>query len=108
MSRMNVECKKISDYTFYLLEHSRPPSRGGNTRALHSHVLTIEGEKYSFVALGTQQWVFKSDRVSFEYEIKDGYKNIIKGTLATLDGKGHSVVRGNRSFKKRLRTAATR
>lgn len=108
MSRFKVEDKKINAYQKYLQENSRPPSRGGNTKALHSHVLEIDGEKYSFLALGSQQWVFKSDTVSFEYEIKDGYKNIDKETILTIDRHGHLIVRGNRSFKSQLRTATTR
>jgi hypothetical protein len=71
-------------------------------------VLYIEGEKYSFLALGSQQWVFKSDLVSFEYEIKGSYKNIINGTLVTIDKSGNEVVRGNRGYKRQLRTADTR
>lgn len=108
MSRTKLENKTVSAYGKFLRENHRPPSRGGNTRALHSHVLEIEGEKYSFLALGSQQWVFKSDSVSFEYEVKDGYKNIFKETLVTLDRFGRTVVRGNRVFKKRLRTATAR
>lgn len=108
MSRSKVEGKKISAYEKYLKENSRPPSGGGNTKALHSHVLEIDGEKYSFLASGSQQWVFKSDAVSFEYEVNDGYKNIDKETIVTIDRNGQPIVRGNRAFKSKLRTAATR
>ena len=108
MSRTKIEGKKITAYGMFLMENSRPPSKGGNTGALHSHRLEIDGEKYSFLALGSQQWVFKSDTVSFEYEIKDGYKNIDKETIVTLDRQGQPTVRGNRGFKKKLRTAVTR
>jgi hypothetical protein len=108
MSRAKIEGRKITAYSKRLVENSRPPSKGGNTGALHAHILEIDGEKYSFVALGSQQWVFKSDTVSFEYEIKDGYKNITKETIVTLDRHGQPMVRGNRGFKKKLRTAITR
>lgn len=108
MSRIKVEHKQINAYKKYLVENSRPPSKGGNTAALHSHVLEIDGEKYSFLALGSQQWVFKSDTVSFEYELKDGYKNIALETIATMDSHGKHVVRGNRGFKSKLRTTVTR
>jgi hypothetical protein len=108
MSRTKVEHKQITAYGKFLLENSRPPSKGGNTAALHSHVLEIDGEKYSFLASGSQQWVFKSDTVSFEYEIKDGYKNIALETIVTLDRHGKTIVRGNRGFKSKLRTAVTR
>lgn len=105
MSRLRIENKSITEYKLLLRENSRPPSRGGNTRALHSHALNIEGEKYSFLALGSQRWVFKSDTVSFEYDVENGYKNIAVETIVTLDSKGNSVIRGNRSHKNKLRTA---
>ncbi len=105
---MKIESAKIEDYQKYLNEKSRPPSKGGNTKALHAHVLTIDGEKYSFLALGSQQWVFKTDLVSFEYELNGQYKNIDKETLVTFDKNGKEVVRGNRGFKRNLRTADAR
>lgn len=107
-STVQINDAKIESYQKFLNEKSRPPSKGGNTKALHSHVLHIDGEKYSFLALGSQQWVFKSDFVSFEYELNGSYKNIIKDTLVTTDKSGNEVVRGNRGFKKQLRTADTR
>jgi len=70
-------------------------------------VLTIEGETYSFRAFGSQQWVFTSNFVSFEYEIKGPSRNIIPGTLETVDKKGNLVVRGNRGSK-RIRTKTSR
>ncbi len=108
MSRIKMENKKITFYGKYLVEHSRPPSKGGNTNALHTHVLEIDGEKYSFFALGSQQWVFKSDTVSFEYEFKDGYKKMLPESIKTLDRTGKLVSRGNHGFKTQLRTADTR
>lgn len=108
MDKLRVENKKITSYSLFLQEPSRPPSRGGNTKALHSHTLEIEGEKYSFLALGSQQWVFKSDSVSFDYEINNGYKNIIKESIVTMDRSEKVVIRGNRSFKKQLRAASAR
>ena len=105
---MKIENAHIEDYQKFLKEKYRPPSKGGNTKALHSHVLIINGEQYSFLALGSQQWVFKTDRVSFDYELNGKYKNIIKETILTIDKNGNEVVRGNRGFKKQLRTANTR
>ena len=105
---MKIENAKVENYSAFWVEKYRPPSKGGNTKAFHSHVLTIEGEKYSFLALGTKQWVYKSDTVSFEFEIKNKYKNIKKDTIETLDKEGNKVKRGNRGFKKKLRTAETR
>jgi hypothetical protein len=108
MDKLRVESKKITSYGLFLKEPPRPPSRGGNTGALHSHVLEIEGEKFSFLALGSQQWVFKSDFVSFEFKVENGYKNIIKETIFTIDRYGRVVTRGNRGFKTQLRSAPAR
>lgn len=108
MSRGKIENKHFEKYGLFLVEKHRPPSRGGNTSALHSHVLTIDGERYSFLGLGSQQWVYKSDVVSFEYEIKGGYKNIMVETLVVTSKFGETVVRGNRGFKPALRTADSR
>ena len=105
---MKIENKKIDIYQIYLKENSRPPSKGGNTKALHSHIITIDKEKYSFLAFGSKQWVFKVDLVSFEYELKDQYKNIIPETLVTIDKSGNEVIRGLRDFNKKLRSAGTR
>ena len=98
----------IDSYYTGLREPHRPPSRGGNTRALHAHYLVVAGETYSFLALGSRRWVFKRDRVSFDFEVKGAYKNIDAGTIRTVDGKGRVVVRGYRGFKPKLRTAQTR
>ena len=54
MKPLRVESKKITEYNLYLIEEYRPPSRGGNTSALHSHVIEIDGENYSFKACGSQ------------------------------------------------------
>jgi hypothetical protein len=103
-----VKDRKFESYRLFLHEKHRPPSRGGNTGALHAHVLTIDGEKYSFLALGSQQWAYKSDTVSFKYEVNNGYKNIIKDTFVALSKAGAPIVRGNRGFKRTLRTADAR
>jgi hypothetical protein len=108
MSRKTLDNVQFEKYEKFLKEKSRPPSRGGNTNALHSHILTIDGEKYSFLSPGSQQWAFKSDSISFEYEINDGYKNIIKETFSVKTKAGKPVVRGNHGFKPKLRTASSR
>jgi len=108
MSHKSIKNVQFEKYEKFLKENSRPPSRGGNTNALHSHVLTIDGEKYSFLSPGSQQWAFKSDSISFEYEINDGYKNIIKETFSVKTKAGQSIARGNHSFKSKLRTANSR
>lgn len=104
MEKFFVERKKISSYKMFLKENYRPPSRGGNTNALHSHVIEVDGEKYSFLALGSQQWIYKNDIVSFEYKVENNYKNIVNASIVTTDKKGQEISRGNRGFKQQLRS----
>ena len=103
-----IEQASVDSYHTVLREPHRPPSRGGITSALHSHYLTIQGEIYSFASLGSRKWVHKSDAVSFDYEVAGRYKNIVKETLRTTDAKGRKVMRGDRRFKRTLRTAQSR
>ena len=89
-----IEPAQIEDYQTFLYEPSRPPSQGGNTSALHVHTIWVQGQKYSFFARGSLQWVYKADRVSFSYRTTEaGYRNIIKQTLATLDKDARGVCR---------------
>ena len=80
----------------------RPPSRGGNTRAWHQHVLTIGGEKYSFLALGARKWAFRKDLVTFDWnwDASESYRNVDPDSLEAFDPKGNFVVRGIRGKKK--------
>jgi hypothetical protein len=105
-----VERTAIEDYTFKLAEFSRPPSKGGNTRAQHRHALKIDGVWYSWFALGPKKWVFVNDEVSFDWnwDKTRTYRNIVPATLRTWDKTGDPVCRGIRGTKPRLRTAATR
>lgn len=105
----SVEGAKLDDYKAFLCEYYRPPSKGGNTRALHAHVLYIGGERYSFFALGAKKWVFASDTTSFKYRVTEaGHRNVLRDTLVTRDKAGLPVVRGHRGHKSVLRTAPTR
>lgn len=105
-----VEATKITGYTTALREPGRPPSKGGNTSALHGHRIEIDGVWYSFLALGKQKWVFASDVVSFKWmwDPTEQYRNIVKDSLRTWDRRGAAVIRGNRGSKPILRTAETR
>lgn len=99
----------VAAYNTKLVEFYRPPSRGGNTKALHKHLMLIEGQWYSFFALGSKKFVFKNDTVKFEYlSTEEGYRNVKKQTIVTKDEKGKLVYRGNRGFKKQLRTTPSR
>jgi hypothetical protein len=105
-----VDWSAIGDYRTGLREPSRPPSKGGNTAALHGHSIKIGDAWYSFLALGAQKWVFASDTVAFDWawDASGKYRNIVKESIRTLDKNGVPVVRGNRGSKPKLRTAQTR
>ena len=103
-----IDAAIVSDYRTQLREPSRPPSRGGNTRALHAHFLIIAGNAYSFFALGSRRWVFKSDLVSFDFDVVNGYNNIRRASIRVVDKTGRPVVRGIREWKPVLRTAIAR
>lgn len=101
-----VENGIVTNYQAFLFEPYRPPSKGGNTSALHSHVLWIDGVKYTFLARGSKQWVYDGDTVTFAYKVKDGkYNNIVPESLFTIDEKGEAHCRGDRRHKNPLRTA---
>jgi len=106
---MRIERATVDEYKAYLQEPSRPPSRGGNTRAWHSHVLIIGDVRYSFLALGTKKWVFASDVTSFDWEWDETkrYRNIVRDSIQVWDRYGQAVVRGERGVKER-RTAQAR
>lgn len=106
---LRIERTQITSYETHLIEKYRPPSRGGNTKAWHSHVLIIGGERYSFRALGSKKWVFVGDTVAFDWELAatKTYRNINSATIETWDKNGNPVMRGLRGTKK-WRTADTR
>jgi len=109
VKRYKITAATLDEYMTYLTENHRPPSRGGNTAALHVHTIVISGDQYTFFALGSRKWVYQGDTVSFEYTIKQGkYRNIEKSTLETRDKDGQVVIRGDRGFKPTLRTASAR
>ena len=107
-----IKDEHFQGYETYIAEPYRPPSRGGNTKALHRHVLSINGEKYSFFALGSAKFAYKGETVSFAYRNveKNGtiYHNIEKDSIVTKDAKGKEHMRGNRDSKPKLRTAQAR
>jgi len=109
VEHLSIRDAKVEKYTTFLVEYYRPPSRGGNTRALHSHRMRIDGQDYSFLALGTKKWVFEHDTVSFDYYVTpEGYRNVVKHSVHVVDKVGKPQIRGNRGFKAQLRTAPTR
>ncbi len=97
-----VENVVVGDnYSTSLKEYGRPPSRGGNTRAWHQHVVVIEGETYSWLGLGAKKWIYATDTVSFAWSWdKSGrYRNVDRDTIAVRDKAGNPVVRGERGAK---------
>lgn len=104
-----VRDAKIQSYETFLAEKSRSPSKGGNGRAWHSHRITIDGERYSWLGLGFRQWIYKADTVSFEWEwdATHKYRNVDAGSIVVRDKDGKAVKRGERGTKA-WRTATQR
>jgi hypothetical protein len=96
-----VQNATIDSYETYLKDKYRPPSRGGNKKAWHSHVIKIDGETYSFLAPSRSKYVYKTDTVSFSWgwDETQRWRNIIPDTLEVRDKNGQEVVRGNREWK---------
>lgn len=103
-----IENAHVESYKTFLVEKYRSPSKGGNSSALHSHVLTIDGDSYSFLAVGSKKWVYSNDKVSFDYELKGKYRNIIKNSISVVDKNGNPQTRGDRRFKSKLRSSTQR
>lgn len=106
---MRIEKAKVETYGAYLKDKSRPPSRGGNKRAWHQHVMTISGEKYSFLAPWSGKFVFKGETVSFDWDWDESgkYRNADVDTVVAWTPDGKQMRRGERGNKV-WRTAATR
>jgi hypothetical protein len=104
-----VENAKIDHYGAYLKENSRPPSRGGNTRAWHQHVIKIGDVSYSWLGLGSKKWIYASDTVSFTWSFDPSgkYRNVDPESIEVRDKDGNPALRGERGSKK-WRTATTR
>ena len=99
----------VTDYRAFLFEPGRPPSKGGNTSALHQHAFFVDGVRYSFFARGSRMFIYQGDTVSFDYHVTpEGYHNVIKRSIVTRDAKGKTVIRGDRRNKTVLRTAPAR
>lgn len=103
-----VENARWQRYVTRLTEPHRPPSKGGNTTARHSHGLVIDGACYWFVAKGARKWVVKRDTVSFDFKREGRFLQVVRGTLEVRDENGQVVARGLRGPLKKLRTAPTR
>ena len=104
-----LENVQVTDYKTFLYEHSRPPSRGGNTSAIHTHSFRVGDRKFGFFARGSKKFIFAKDLASFDYyETDEGYLNVLRWTIICRDAKGKRVIRGDRRLKEKLRSAPTR
>jgi hypothetical protein len=106
---VRVEQAEVEHYGVYLKDKSRPPSRGGNRRAWHRHVLTVGGEAYSFLAAWSGKLVYKGESVSFEWAWDESgkHRNVELASLVAWTRAGVQVRRGERRGKP-WRTAENR
>lgn len=85
------------------------PPRGTVTANSHRASLSIEGVHYPFLALGSLNWIFAKDRVSFDFVTpSEGYHNIQRWTIRTFGKNGKAVTRGICGSMPKLRTATAR
>src|ERR1043165_9507749 len=98
---LRVERAEVEHYGVYLKGKSRPPSRGGNSRAWHQHVLMIGGKRYSFLATWSGKFVYKGETVSFDWDWdKDQrYRNVDVASVVAWKPNGEQFWRGERSSK---------
>ncbi len=108
-SQNKVGPVRVANYKTFLVDKYRPPSRGGNTRAWHRHSFEVEGDQFSFLALGAKKWIFAKDTVEFNWEWNKTkkYRNVLPETVSTKDADGNIEVRGERGDKK-WRTSSVR
>lgn len=106
---MRIEQAEVEHYGVYLKDKSRPPSRGGNSRAWHQHVLTIGGERYSFLAPWSGKLIYKGETVSldWEWDASGKHRNVDRASVVAWSKAGEQVWRGERGDK-RWRTADNR
>jgi len=98
---VRIEQAEVEHYGVYLKDKGRPPSRGGNRRAWHQHVLTIGGEKYSFLAAWSGKLVYKGETASFDWEWDESrtYRNVKLASIVSWTKAGEPVRRGERGSK---------
>lgn len=106
---MNVEKAEVEHYGVYLKDKSRPPSRGGNKRAWHQHIITIAGERYSFLTPWSGKFVYSGETVSFAWDWDETgkYRNADSLSVVAWGQDGKPKRRGDRGSKP-WRTADTR
>lgn len=106
---MKLEKAEVEHYGVYLKDKSRPPSRGGNKRAWHQHVITIAGERYSFLAPWSGKFVYSGETVSLDWAWDETgkYRNTDSLSVVAWGADGKPKRRGERDSKP-WRTAETR
>jgi hypothetical protein len=103
----NIENAKIEDYFVRPYEPGKGGS-GDSAKRLHIHSIVIDGAKFSFFAIGHEQWIHKSDTVSFDFEVKGSFNNVQRDTVVVKDKDGQIISRGDHRFKNNLRVGTRR
>ena len=93
---MKCEDAVVEKYTYHRVRKPGRWNMGKETKSgsFYSHKLVIGGEKYSFIAQGWRQYVYKGDTCEFHWVDNNGYKNIDRDTLKVYDKNGTRVWRG--------------
>jgi hypothetical protein len=93
---MKCENAVVEKYTYHRIRKPGRWNMGKETKhgSFYSHKLVIGGEKYSFIAQGWRQYVYKGDTCEFHWVDNNGYKNIDRDTLKVYDKGGTRVWRG--------------
>src|SRR3546814_4164369 len=85
-----VDWTAIEDYRTGLREPSRPPSKGGNTAALHGHSIKIGDAWFSFLAPGAQKWRSEEHTSELQSLMRSSYAVFcLKKTTISSDHNHH-------------------
>ena len=94
---MKIENAKVLNYQLHRHYSSGRWNMGKDSKngSFYKHVITtLDGNKYSFIAQGHRQYVYKEDTFSFEYEENGFYNNIDRESIVVHDKDGIRVWRG--------------
>lgn len=89
-SALWVKNQELTGYSIY------PRVKLG--KDVFSHSITVDGNRYSFLAHDNTQWAHRGELLTFAYRVKDSkYRNIIRETFVSKNTRGEEIQRGNRS-----------
>jgi hypothetical protein len=93
---MKCEDAVVEKYTYHRIRKPGRWNMGKETKSgsFYSHKLVIGGEKYSFIAQGWRQYVYKGDTCDFKWHENKGYRNIDFSSLKVYDRQDTRVWRG--------------